>query len=187
MISIGINFWPVTPNSDILGEILKTPDPSLSAFPLRTCWSTAGLTFTTESYITLQTFRTKYFPLLVNITLQNVVGCESGDEIALLSALMKSPNSLNNIGELETTPVLSIRSCSFISSKEENDVTTCVFNCRDEENEELSPNGVQGYALRLTTLRGLGASYGVCYITGWNYIPQYTQYFAAWTEPWPMT
>ena len=170
-ISTGINFWPVSPKSDTLQQLLYPPDPNPSAIVPGSCWTTAGIALTTESYITLQTSGIKSFPLLVNITLQDVTGCESEGRIPLVAALMKSPNFVNGIGALETAPVLSIRSCDFASAKEENGVTTCVFNCHEEVNEEFSPSGVQGYALRLKTLEALGASYGVCSITGWNDIP----------------
>ena len=166
MIFLGINFWPVSALRDTLGQILNPLDPSLSVYGPESCWSTAGLTFNVEAYITLQTVGTNNFPLLVNITLQNVVGCDTEDGLPLLAAMMKSPNSLNSIGELVTAPVLSIRSCSFVSSQQENDVTKCAFNCRDEAYEEISPNGIQGYALRLETLKALGSSFGVCSITG---------------------
>ena len=147
----------MTSLADTLGPILEPLDPSLS----QSCWSAAGRTFTTETYITLEAFGLTTFPSLVNITLKNVAGCgpESGEP--LLVALMEPPNNVIE-GERVTAPVLKIHSCHFISSTENGGAIRCVFRCDDESNEEISTGGVQGYALRLESLRGMGIKYKVC-------------------------
>ena len=169
----GINFWPVSQLADNLTKILEPLDPSMSRYPPDSCWSPTELNLTTESYITLQPFGFMDFPLVVNITLQNVIGCQPGNGVPLLTALMKSPNFLSATRELKTSPVLSIRGCDIITSETDNDVTRCVFMCLEELNEDISPNGVQGYALRLKSLQDLGVDSGVCEITGWNIVRCY--------------
>ena len=164
----GINFWPVSPLADNLTKILEPLDPSMSRYPPNTCWSPAELDLRTETYITIQPFGFMQFPLVVNMTLQNVIGCQPGNSLPLVTALLKTPNILNLARELETSPVLSIRGCDLISAKIDSDVTKCVLMCHEETNKDISPNGVQGYALRLKSLEALGAAYGVCDITGWT-------------------
>ena len=158
----GINFWPVTSLADTLGPILEPLDPSLSQYLPGSCWSAVGRTFTTESYITLETFGLTTFPSLVNITLENVAGCEAESGVPLLVALMESPNTVDGAGKRVTTPMLKIRSCNYISSKVNGDVTRCVFKCDNETNEQISPSGVKGFALRLASLAILSPRYGVC-------------------------
>ena len=163
----GINFWPVSQLAATSGlkQILEPLGPGMSQYAPGSCWSTAGLVLNTESYITLETFGTKSFPLVVNITLQNVVGCQSEEGYPVLAALLKSPFTLTFTGVLQTTPVLAARSCEYISSDTNGDVTKCVFNCKNELNEEVNPDGIQGYVLRIKTLEILGATFGVCDMT----------------------
>ena len=163
----GINFWPVSQLDEASGlkQILQPLGPGVTHYAPGSCWSTGGHELDTESFITLQTYGTKSFPLVVNITLQNVAGCQSNDGYPLLTALLKSPNILTPAGGLETVSSLTIRSCNFISSETDSDVTRCVFDCNNEINEEVSPDGVRGYALRLKTLETLGATFGVCGMT----------------------
>ena len=163
----GINFWPVSTFADNLTKILEPLDPSMSRYPPDSCWSPTKLDLKTETYITLQPFGFMNFPLVVNITLQNVIGCQPESDLPLLTALMKSPNYLDD-RVLKTSEVLSIRGCDLLSSYNDNDVTKCVFTCYEENNKNISTHGVQGYALRLKSLQDLGAAYGICDIIGWN-------------------
>ena len=91
-------------------------------------------------YITVQPFGFMQFPLVVNITLQNVIGCQPGNSLPLVTALLKSPNILNLARELETSPVLSIRGCDLISAQTDSDMTKCVLMCHEKMNEDISSN-----------------------------------------------
>ena len=128
--------------------------------------SPAKLGLRTESYIILERTGVMDFPVTMNITLQNVIGCQPENDIPLLTTLLRSPTILNAAVELETAPILINRGCDFVSSETDDDVTLCVFICYGEFNVDISPKGVQGFALRLRSLEELGAAYGVCDITG---------------------
>ena len=166
----GINFWPVPPQNleTELLKILEPLHPSLTHYAPGTCWSPVGRGLTIESYITLESPGPQNHTSRVNVTLQNVIGCHPGHDFQLLAVLFTSPSTANVNGDLETAPHLTMRSCDSISSKTENDVTTCEFSCFEEINEELSPSGFLGYGLRLRSLEALGTMYGVCDIIGWN-------------------
>ena len=156
----------MSPLAANITKILEPLDPIMSRYPPNSCWSPAELDLTTETYITVQPFGFFDFPLVVNITLQNVMGCQPGNALPLLTALLKPPHILNDARTLETASVLSIRGCDLITGETESDITRCVLICHEEVNVDISPNGVQGYALRLKSLEALGDNYGICDIVG---------------------
>ena len=94
------------------------------------------------------------------------MGCQPGNDLPLLTALLKPPHILKDDRTLETASVLSIRGCDLITSETESDTTRCVLICHEAVNVDISPNGVQGYALRLKSLEALGDNYGICDIIG---------------------